>query len=382
MRKILTAVLVLLLAAAPLAAQKKAETKLYNKTVAAPSLEAFDKFLKKYPSSVYAPDILARKDTLLNISPYDMAQAAAIVTPLLPEDTEFLAIADRREAVDRIYAVCLGGPEMLISLDVVRIVSFRKEVGGWVQESFYDAPAAPEGDAAYRYFTDSTSVITIRDTRYLRFNYVLDDLYGTEQTYVAAAYAPQTDDFGCVSFCGLNVLPSGDPAPYRISGRINEVALTGMERPFMRLMLNDVRNNPNLDEIPENFYLTDAAIQWWLDVNAETISGGSTHLRFNILPENCSLVEEYTKAKGKKNSSKYTAAMFDHRGYTVIVAYQKDDKNYVLAWAEPECVNHYRDRLLNSIAFDDANTLAMAYYHGSRTYKYHLNLTSKTLRRS
>ena len=78
MRKILTALLVLLLAAAPLAAQKKAETKLYNKTVAAPSLAAFDKFLKKYPSSVYAPDILARKDTLLNISPYDMAQAAAI----------------------------------------------------------------------------------------------------------------------------------------------------------------------------------------------------------------------------------------------------------------------------------------------------------------
>ena len=382
MRRILLAALALLLAAAPLSAQKKAETKLYDKTLAKPSVAAFDKFLKKYPSSVYAEDILARRDTLLNITPYDMAQAAAIAAPLLPEDTEFLAIADRREAVDRIYAVCLGGPEMLISLDVVRIVSFRKEAGGWVQESFYDAPAAPEGDAAYRYFTDSASVITIRDTRYLRFNYVLDDLYGTEQTYVAAAYAPQTDDFGCVSFCGLNVLPSGDPAPYRISGRINEVALTGMERPFMRLMLNDVRNNPNLDEIPENFYLTDAAIQWWLDVNAETISGGSTHLRFNILPENCSLVEEYTKAKGKKNSSKYTAAMFDHRGYTVIVAYQKEDKNYVLAWAEVECADHYRDRLLNSISFDDANTLEMAYYHGNRTFKYHLNLTSKTLRRS
>ena len=64
------------------------------------------------------------------------------------------------------------------------------------------------------------------------------------------------------------------------------------------------------------------------------------------------------------------------------MVYQKDDKNYVLAWAEPECKDHYRDRLLNSIAFDDANTLAMSYYHGNRTFKYRLNLTSKNLRRN
>ena len=381
MKRILTAALALLLAAAPLCAQKKAETKLYDKTIARPSLAAFDKFLKKYPSSVYAEDILARKDTLLNISPYDMAQAAAIAAPLLPEDTEFLAIADRREAVDRIYAVCLGGPEMLISLDVVRIVSFRKEAGGWERESVYDAPAAPDGDAAYRHFVDSTGVMTIRGTRYLHFHYLLDNLESSEQTYVAAAYAPQTDEFGCVSFYGLNKRMSNESVPYRLSGRINETVLTGLEHPWMRLLLQEVRDNPLLEEIPENFYLTDAAIQWWLDVNPEALTS-ATHLKFNILPEGCSLIEEYNKAKGKKNSSKYTAAMFDHRDYTVIVVYQKDDKNYVLAWAEPECKDHYRDRLLNSISFDDANTLSMAYYHGNRTFKYRLNLTSKNLRRN
>ncbi len=381
MRRILTAALALLLAAAPLCAQKKAETKLYDKTLAKPSLAAFDKFLKKYPSSVYAEDILARRDTLLNISPYDMAQAAAIAGPLLPEDTEFLAIADRREAVDRIYAVCLGGPEMLIALDVVRIVTFQLEKDEWVQESVYDAPAAPDGDAAYRHFVDSTGVMTIRGTRYLHFHYLLDNLESSEQTYVAAAYAPQTDEFGCVSFYGLNKRMSNESVPYRLSGRINETVLTGLEHPWMRLLLQEVRDNPLLEEIPENFYLTDAAIQWWLDVNPEALTS-ATHLKFNILPEGCSLIEEYNKAKGKKNSSKYTAAMFDHRDYTVIVVYQKDDKNYVLAWAEPECKDHYRDRLLNSISFDDANTLSMAYYHGNRTFKYRLNLTSKNLRRN
>ena len=378
MKRILTAALVLLLAAAPLAAQKKAETKFYERTLSNPSVEAFDKFLKKYPSSVYASDILARKDTLLNISPYDMAQAAAIAGTLLPEDADFRAIADRRNAVDRIYAVCLDGEGL--ALDQVRIVTFKDGRNGWEQEGVYDAPAADPGENDCRYFVDSTSVLTLRDTRYLRFNYMLASIDGLAQTYVAAAYAPQTDDFGCVAFEGNSILAAGDDAPYRLSGRINEMALSGMQRPFMRLLLGDVKNNPLLEEIPENFYLTDAAINWWLTENPEALTS-ATHLKFNILPEKSSLVEEYKNAKGKKSSSKYGAAMFDHRGYSVIVVYQKDDKNYVLAWAEPECKDHYRDRLLNSIAFDDANTLAMSYYHGNRTFKYRLNLTSKNLRR-
>lgn len=374
MKKLLFAALILLLAAAPLSAQKKAETKLYDKTIAAPSVAAFDKFLKKYPSSVYAADILARKDTLLNITPYDEAQAAAIAGPLLPGGTEFRAIADRREAVDRIYAICLSGEGL--ALDQVRIVTFVKGRSDWSQEGVYDAPASDAEGMTARAFVDGTSVVTIRGTRYLFFHYLME---GAQPAYVAAAYAPQTDEFGCVSFRGKDIRSGGEP--YRLSGRSDEALLSGMDRPWMRLLLKDIQDNPALEQIPENFYLTDAAIDWWLTQNPDALTS-ATHLKFNILQAESSLVEEFAKAKGKKNSSKYTAAMFDHRGYTVIVAYQKADDNYVLAWAEPECKDHYRDRLLNSISFDDANTLAMSYYHGNRTFKYRLNLTSKNLRRN
>lgn len=374
MKKLLFAALILLLAAAPLSAQKKAETKLYDKTIAAPSVAAFDKFLKKYPSSVYAADILARKDTLLNITPYDEAQAAAIAGPLLPGGTEFRAIADRREAVDRIYAICLSGEGL--ALDQVRIVTFVKGRSDWSQEGVYDAPASDAEGMSSRSFVDGTSVVTIRGTRYLFFHYLME---GAQPAYVAAAYAPQTDEFGCVSFRGKDIRSGGEP--YRLSGRSDEALLSGMDRPWMRLLLKDIQDNPALEQIPENFYLTDAAIDWWLTQNPDALTS-ATHLKFNILQAESSLVEEFAKAKGKKNSSKYTTAMFDHRGYTVIVAYQKADDNYVLAWAEPECKDHYRDRLLNSISFDDANTLAMSYYHGNRTFKYRLNLTSKNLRRN
>ncbi|MCR5352110.1 MAG: hypothetical protein K6E35_06445 [Bacteroidales bacterium] len=378
MKRFLTTALLLLLALAPLSAQKKAETKQYNKALSKPSVEAFDKFLKKYPHSVYAADILARKDTLLNISPYDEAQAAAIAAEQLPAGTNFRAIADRREAVDRIYAICLDGEGL--GLDQVRIVTLEKRRDTWNLNGTYDAPATDAEGMAGRQFADSTLTFTVRGTRFLQFNYLLRSEDGATQTYVAACYAPQTDEFGCVSFRGQDIRKSDDEAPYRISGRSDEAVLSGMDRPWMRLMLKYIQDNPLLEQIPDNFWLTDAAIAWWLEQNPDALTS-ATRLRFNILQPESSLVEEFTKARGKKNSSKYSVAMFDHRGYTVIVAYQKADDNYVLAWAEPECKNHYRDRLLNSVSFDDANSLALSYYHGNRTFKYHVNLTSKTLRR-
>ena len=377
MRKLLTAALVLLLAAAPLSAQKRAETKLYQKTLSKPSVEAFDKFLKKYPSSVYAEDILARKDTLLNISPYDEAQAKRIASGLLPGGIEFRALADRREAVDRVYALCLEGEGL--ALDQVRIVTLRKGNDGWSQEGVYDAPASDAEGMRFREFVDETSVVDIRGTRYLFFHYLMSGTGG--QAYVAAAYAPQTDEFGCVTFRGKSILGSGHVPPYHILGRSDEAMLSGMDRPWMRLLLKDIQDNPWLEYVPEKYFLTDAALEWWLQQNPDALTS-ATHLKFNILQKESSLVEEFSAAKGKKSSSKYTAAMFDHRGYTVIVVYQKADDNYVLAWAEPEAKDHYRDRLLNSIAFDDANTLAMSYYHGNRTFKYRLNLASKNLRRN
>ena len=67
-----------------LSAQTKTETKNYYKAVAKPSLKAYNNFLKKYPNSVYAADIAARKDTLLNISPYSEVQARELIGPSFP----------------------------------------------------------------------------------------------------------------------------------------------------------------------------------------------------------------------------------------------------------------------------------------------------------
>ena len=53
------------LSATDAVAQKKSETKLFNKTVAAGDTTSFNKFLAKYPNSVYSPIIQAKKDSLI-----------------------------------------------------------------------------------------------------------------------------------------------------------------------------------------------------------------------------------------------------------------------------------------------------------------------------
>lgn len=378
-RRILVAAVILAAASLPALAQTKAETKLYSKTLAKPSLTAYDKFLKKYPSSVYSDDISARKDTLLNITPYSEQQAADIIAPLLPDGAEFKAIADRREAVDRIYGVCINADTL--SLDRVRVYTATLEKGEWKLSGSYEAPSVDAGDMASRSFVDATSVFTIRGIRYLRFNYLMSSADKASQTYVAAYYAPQTDEFGSVAFTGKNTLRNGSDLAYEIYGRSNKNMISNIRLPQMALLSKDIDENAQLKVIPESEYLTDAAIEWWTSKNPELFGNEkSLHLSFLIIQKESSLVQEFERNK-KKSSSKYNAAMFDINGYTVIVVYQKAGDNYVLAWVEPECKDHYKDRLLNSISFDDANVISLNYYHGNRTYKYRLNLASHDLRK-
>lgn len=367
----LPALALLVCLAGTAAAQTKSETKAYGKALRKPSVAVFDKFLGKYPSSVYAADITARRDTLLSISPYGAQEAAEIFAATLPLSGEVSVIADRRDAVDRIYGIALTGDGL--PLESVRIWSIVKGKSGWSPEGRYDAPSAPAEAMTAREFAGKASVLKIQGTAFLRFDYIMKSGDGSSARYVAAYYAPLTDEFGWAAF-------DGRPGADRIVGRVDESGLIGMQKPQMRLLVQSLKDNPLLEQVPDAEYFSDVAIEWWTEHNPEALTTAG-RLSFNIIQEGSSLIEDFAAAKGKQNSARYRAALIDTRGYTVIVVYQKEDGNYVLAWAEPECKDHNRDRLLNSISFEGANTLVLSYYHGSRTFKYRINLASKTIRR-
>ena len=123
--------------------------------------------------------------------------------------------------------------------------------------------------------------------------------------------------------------------------------------------------------------MTDQAIDWWLKNNPRALTNASS-VSYGALNAESSLVEAFRKAK-KESSANYSAALFDIRGYTVIVVQRKSNGSYVLAWAEPVCVNKNRDRLLNSIYFRNASNLTMFYYKGKSTFNYQLNLANGRL---
>ena len=367
----------LVLACGSASAQKKAETKLYNKTIGNPSLAAFDKFLKKYPESVYAPSILGKKDTLLNVSPYTMEDAARIASDFLP-GAEFKAWGVRKEAVDRIQVLAVNADSL--DLGYIRLATLVDGKDGWELEYSYDLPGFEDEEMASVAFVDGCSFLKILKKDCLRFNCLMKSADGSRQDYVAAIYNTADEQLYRVVFSGKD-LPGKEEGLYRIQGRKDfTMESSGSNRPELLLLAKEIDENPALVAVSDADFLTDEAMQFWLKNNPDALTT-ATKVAAATLPAESSLVQAYAAAKGKQNSSKYRAAMFDFRGYTVIVAYQKASDDYILAWVEPECKDHYRDRLLNSISFSDSNTLEMFYYHGNRTFKYHLNLASKSLKR-
>lgn len=366
----------LVLPALPALAQTKAETRQYGKTVAAGDLKSFDKFLKKYPNSVYAQDILARKDTLLNITPYSLSDAESIASPFIGENALFKAVPSRKEAVDRIDVIAVKADSLKVG--EFRLMALLKGSGGvWRMDSFYDRIVFDDDEISSVEFVDSCFVASVSRSDCLFFNCILSSGNSSHQDYLAVAWFPSRDLVSTELFSGKSVLGK-DETGYRILGRMEQA--DDVATPEKNLLRKMISENARLEKVSDADYFTDQAIGFWLDNNPDALTT-ATRIKASAIPEGSSLIDRYKAAKGKQSSAKYTAAMFDFRGYTIIVVYVKSSGDYILAWVEPECKDHNRDRLLNNIEFEDANSLEMFYYQGRKYFKYHYNITSKTLRR-
>lgn len=357
-------------------AQSKTETKNYQKAIAKPSLKAYDAFLKKFPNSVYSADIEARRDTLLNITPYSFEKAGEIAETLLPgcARKSFRALPLRKDALDYIFIPSLEGEAL--EKGYIRIHKAVLQKGAWALESSIDMPYGSCAEGQEVEFTDSLSAFKIKGETYFKFALYQSSAQSEEASYFLCCLEPLQDYFETVSFNGKKA--AAEDGAYKIIGRVDDLNID-TNRAQIRLMLSEIKENPRLCQISDADYYTDLAIDWWLEQNSVQGKVASGKLAFSLLENECSLVSGFQTAKGKQDSAKYKAAIMDIRGYTVIVVYQKTSKDYVLAWAEPECKDRKKDQLLSSIYFTNQNSLKMNYYKGNRTFSYTLNLASKTL---
>lgn len=371
-------------------AQTKAETTMFNNTLRRPTVKAAERFLKKYPQSVYAPKVLRVRDSIVffALKPDDAAGVLAFRKSY--PDSPFRELADERirehntsgishEEALRIAGDCLDAigwkkdnVEHVIALDKgldMRILSPAGEYEEARSISAYtlqDAPAPPE------LVLPLEVIAPLGGRNYLHFGYLNG---GSE--YVEVLYLPEEDLTSQAMFYGMPMRPLEGEA-YRIEGQSPEMMEGLSPTAEVMWLTGRFKENLSLVQISHEDLLTDESIKWWLEKNPKAHSSASK-LSFGRLDPESSIVAAYKKA-GKEKGKGCSAALFDIRGYTVICLGRGGE--YTLVWCEPVCRNKRTDKFLNTVYFEsDGATLDLFYYKGSSTFKYRISVPSQTIRR-
>lgn len=389
-------------------AQDKAEIKLYQKTVAKPSIKAYDKFLSKYPSSIYAERLTFSRDSML-FAAVDKNDEKAIEAFLAPgraaafsEQAQALlnslrksslsaeeALAAVRQNAGAAASVCAAayrkygvdyvvGAALPTDGKMIDFMVLKSAGGSWTKEKAFSRERNTMMNPEVSEFVDEASLCSINSAsaQYFRFAYVNRDAEGKKAEYVLNLLDFQNDNIFSSLFYGNNLLKAGESG-YRIEGQSPDTMTSGLQIAEQLFLNAALKENGNLVQIASEDAWTDEAIEWWLEKNPKAQSS-ATSLSFGVLKEECGIVKKFQK-QSKESSGGYSAALFDIRGYTVVCA--KHSGEYILVWCEPVAKNKKTDRLLNSIYFEKGSTLCLYYYKGKTTFKYRVNLANKSIKR-
>ncbi len=363
-------------------AQSKAETSQFQKIEKKPAVKAADKFLRKFPSSVYAPRVLRLRDSLLfyALDPEDAAAVASFAAQ--HPDSPFIGLASER--ILRHNTSLISHDEALrVAGDCLDAVGWRKDNVEHVLalgadfclrvlspagqlETSHVIPPYTLADLPFSALVLPLEVVAPFGTRtYLHFGYRNGD-----SEYVEVLYLPEEDMVHQALFYG-KALPGG-----RIEGQSPEM-MEGLT-PTAEVAWLSARfaDNTALVPLSKADYLSDAAIRWWQEKNprAET---SAAKLSFGKLDPACSLVAAYKKAAKEKGRS-YTVAKVNLRGYTAICGQSRASGDYLLIWCEPV----RKGRELRTFYFEsDETTLDLVYYQAKTTFKYKISLATQAIRR-
>lgn len=222
---------------------------------------------------------------------------------------------------------------------------------------------------------DSLSLVSLEGVQYCHFSYLNKSAAGFE--YVQSMVALEQGTAESLVFSGKS-LPGEEEGSFRIEGVSNQNMLD--DTPAVRHMAALEAADARLVVLPEEDYLTDKALEWWLERNPKAMS---TAKKFEIgsVPAESSLVAAFAKAR-KERSGRYECAAVDVRGYTSLVLRNTSTGNYMLVWSLPVCRDRRTGWYLKNFYFENDSTLAMIYYRGNSMAKIRLNLGSKTVSRS
>ena len=336
--KTLRTLLAICLLALPLGlnAQSRAEKSLYGKTMKNFTVKSADKFLKKYPRSVYAAQVTHMKDSIL-LAEYLEANMSKLTPEVLVLDEGLslrLFMPDGKLVEQRslpVYTLEERAPELTL-----------------VQPAEVITPLGEEHPYVhYAYRNGATE-------------------------YVEVLYEVEGDIAHQALFYG-SPMEGG-----RIEGQSPEMMEGHVASAEIAWLAGQLRENESLVPITKADILTDDSIRWWLQKNPKADTSAQKLVFGRLDPE--SSIAQACKGASKEKGKNVSVASFDIRGYTVICAVSSKG-DYTLVWCEPVCKNRKTDRYIRSLFFEnDGTTLDVVYYKGKTTFKNKISLTGQTIR--
>lgn len=346
---LIVAVAMATLGSLPLQGQTKKETRRYNKALELNTEDGYNDFLKKFPNSVYVPKVEHLVDSIhfQQVDTNDIASCASFLKQY-PE-SGYLELVDGRMK------------ELALADRYVQdgSLSFCRVVKDFENHEF-------SGKGYYFYIYENlASEVEGELAPGMRCEYVVN-LLDKESGMVHSSM-----------FSG-KVIAAESEKGYMIEGDyMDEGSAGNYLLPEALYLLGVLKESDLLLPISDADVMTDQAIEWWLKSNPSK----AKRLKFGLLPQESSIVENFKGVKEYESKGNYKVAMFDIRGYTVIAAHQKSSNEYMLVWAEPVCKDKKSDPLLNTIYFENATSLVLYYYQGRTTYKVRVNMANKTIAR-
>lgn len=394
-------------ATTPLSAQTKAETKLYNTTLAKGDLKSANKFLAKFPQSAYVPKIQRLKDSIVfnSIKGDDVLEYIAFAQQ--NPNSHFRKAAD--EKIEQLNKSALSDSQaMEIALQgglekkrilsatgvknrnkenvitvlasengMYQLVTLTQNNGSWEKGNHIEEPVYTN-DQELEKFTllPDCKAVTINGAQHLYFAYTNSSTKSDPNSNI-----PNNNCELAVNLYSMddnsiyNALYSGKMENGTLYGSTMESAQGGiMANPQQTYLMRQLAGMENLKPYDKELFRTQETIQWWYENNPQN----SGNLQFGIIPDNSELVQKFKDAKGKEEVGQYTAAMFDIMYNTVIVVYNKADKIYSLALCNKIPVSK-DDTELGTFYGEKGNTLVLYYYKGKTSIKKRLNLGSKRM---
>ena len=379
----------------PLFAQKKGETKLFKTTIAKGDTTSFNKFLAKYPNSVYAPTIQAKKDSLIksyNTTIYSKEEAGRIFSENVAAAAnkvygiDFVALSARKNNKEYIVGVIAPGKDDPSTLQIVRIDETAP--GQW-QESFSNNASRYMQDDNLKLFS-MASIDDIFNGKTTPQEVIIDGekhicfyhLNYTEGTDERSGWPNNTAELvaNLVSLGDGTLFSSiyaGERNGNEIEGSCADIAQVGiMATPQMNWLMRSFGKSTQLKPFDKEKELTKKAIQWWYDNNPQ----GSTRLNFGVLEENHPIVKRFLEDKYIESSKSNRATFFEIMGTTVICNYNKGTKQYLLLHCEKQPSDPQKEKSLNTLYFEKDNTIVLYYYKGKQAIKERIDLNAKTKR--